>query len=215
MTLFLAAGLYAGDSVRFMAAPRPLPLPGSREDKMLLDSIKRKAEKLPIIKSLAEDPDWMHFDAYEILEGEQRDHMLSTGPLGGARGLEGFQRIFYNAQSGECVVVIFIGGALAGWPTNTHGGAIATILDEAMGRCAIRKLPGHTGVTASLSLQYIKPVYTNSFYVVRATPVDAGSTEKKQNVHASVEDLNGTILVAADALFVVPRNYKTQPLRRM
>ena len=215
MTLFLAVGLYAGNVAQFMAAPPPLPLPGSKADTILLESIKKKGERLPIVKSLTEDPNWTYYDAYEALTPEDRDHRLSTGPLGGGRGLGGFQRIFYNAETGECVTVVFVGGALAGWPTSTHGGTLATILDESMGRCAVRKLPGHTGVTASLYVLYFSPVHTNSFYIIRATPVDEGSTDKKQNVHANIENLDGHVLVGATGLFVVPKNYKTQPLPRM
>lgn len=215
MTLFLALGLYAGQSVTYVATPPPLPVPGSQKDTLLIDSIKKRAEKLPLVKSLSSDPNWTFHDAYDALEAEGRLHVLSTGPLGGGRSLGGFQRIFVNAGTGEVVVVVFIGGALAGWPTNTHGGALATLLDETMGRCAIQKLAGQTGVTASLTLNYFSPVYTEAFYVIRAMPTQEGSTSAKQKVHANIEDLNGRVLVGADALFVVPKNYKTRPLPRM
>jgi acyl-coenzyme A thioesterase PaaI-like protein len=174
--------------------------------------LKREAEKLPLVKLLTEDPKWTSHDAYEGLSAEARDHILSTGPMGGARALGGFQRIFYNAETGEVVTVVWFGGALAGWPGVTHGGAIATMLDEALGRCAIWKLPGRIGVTAALQLKYLKPVVTNSFYMIKAAPQEDQSTDTKQWVNGRLETVDGKICVEARGLFVVPKKYETPPI---
>jgi acyl-coenzyme A thioesterase PaaI-like protein len=39
---------------------------------------------------------------------------------------------------------------MAGWPGVTHGGVTATVLDEILGRVALRQFPSMTGVTANL-----------------------------------------------------------------
>jgi acyl-coenzyme A thioesterase PaaI-like protein len=181
----------------------------------MVEYLKKEAEKLPIVKSLTVDPAWTHHDAYAALPAESLEHTLSTGPLAGARALGGFQRIFNNAETGESITVVWFGGALAGWPGVTHGGAIATILDESLGRCAVSKLPGHTGVTATLQLNYLKPVVTNTFYVIRSVPQEEQSTATKQWVNGQLEALDGRVCVETKGLFVVPKAYKTQPLRRM
>jgi acyl-coenzyme A thioesterase PaaI-like protein len=60
--------------------------------------------------------------------------------------------------------VIWFGGAIAGWPGLTHSSVTATILDEILGRHAIRQFPAQTGVVANLELNYLRPVLTNRFY---------------------------------------------------
>jgi hypothetical protein len=55
------------------------------------------------------------------------------GAMSGTRGL-GVQRAFWNPETKELVAVVWIGGGLAGWPGVAHGGAIATIFEEAMAR---------------------------------------------------------------------------------
>ncbi|CAK7272397.1 hypothetical protein SEPCBS57363_005110 [Sporothrix epigloea] len=145
-----------------------------------------------------------------------RNARLTTGALGGAEGLGSYHRIFHNASTGEIISVLRIGRALAGWPGTAHGGALATILDEALGRCAILVFPARTGVTARLELSYRKPVPTGQFYVVKCKPQlpqppDAGQPQeelRKLWCHASLESMEGEAHVAAKGLFVVPRKYK-------
>jgi acyl-coenzyme A thioesterase PaaI-like protein len=178
----------------------------------MIEFLIKTADNLPIVQSLTNDPAWTHNEAYEGFNDDIKPHRLTTGPLGGARGLGGFQRVFHNADTGECIVVVFIGGAVAGWPGVTHGGLTATIMDEALGRVAITQLPEHTGVTANLELNYMKPIVTNSFYVIRSVPQKEGSTDKKQFVSGRLETLDGKICVEAKGLFVVPKNFKTKPI---
>lgn len=89
----------------------------------------------------------------------------------------------------------------------THGGVTATIMDENLGRCALKQFPAMTGVTANLELNYLKPVVTNSFYVVRAVP-EKGFTERKGWVSGRLETLDGRVCVEGKGLFVVPKGMK-------
>ena len=129
----------------------------------MIEHLQKQAEKLPIVQSLSTDPNWTSYEAYSSVPAPELSHRLTTGPLGGARAIGGFQRIFWNKESGEIVTVIWFGGAIAGWPGVTHGGVTATIMDEILGRCAIKQFPAQTGVTANLELNYLKPIVTNSF----------------------------------------------------
>lgn len=120
--------------------------------------------------------------------------------------------MFYNSATGEFVTVIYLGGALQGFPGVVHGGLIATIMDESLGRCAIRQLSAGTGVTASLELNYLRPSVANAFYVVRCMPVvgKEGGGERKRWVEGCLETLEGRVCVEAKGLFVAPKNYKTR-----
>lgn len=133
--------------------------------------------------------------------------------MGGSRGLGGYQRIFHNASTGEFVSVVWIGGALAGWPSIVHGGLIATVMDESMGRCAIAKFPARTGVTANLDFNYRAPAVTNAFYVVRAWPVAEGSTERKGFVQGRLDTVNGKVCMEARGLFVLPKKLPESALK--
>jgi acyl-coenzyme A thioesterase PaaI-like protein len=208
-TLFTLIGIVAGKYMGLIIAPPPLPAAGTNEDDSMVKYLKEQAEKLPIVQSLSTDPNWTSHDAYTSLPEAERPHRLTTGPLAGARAIGGFQRVFINKDTGETVTVIWFGGAIAGWPGVTHGGVTATIIDETLGRCAIRQFPAQTGVTANLELNYLKPILTNSFYVLRAVP-EQGHTERKCWVNGRLETLEGRICVEAKGLFVVPKTFKTR-----
>lgn len=211
-TIFLFLGLTAGQYTRLILAPPPLAPAGTKEDDRMVEYLTAQASKLPIVQSLSTDPAWTSHDAYTSLPVPERSARLTTGPLAGARALGGYQRIFQNAETGETVTVVWFGGAIAGWPGVTHGGVIATVMDESLGRCAIRQFPGKSGVTANLELNYLKPVVTNSFYVIRAVP-EQGVTERKCWVQGRLETLEGRVCVESRALFVVPKKYITRALK--
>lgn len=181
--------------------------------------IHQQAATLPVVQSLSADPAWVSHEAYTSLPPAERARRITTGALAGARALGGFQRVFTHVQTGEVVTVVWLGGAVAGWPGVTHGGAIATMLDETLGRCAARGLEGSTGVTAHLELNYLTPVQTNGFYVVRATPQvapDDGTgdgSRRKMWVRGRLETTQGRVCVEARALFVVPKTYATRPIK--
>jgi acyl-coenzyme A thioesterase PaaI-like protein len=142
--------------------------------------------------------------------------------MSGSSGLA-FQRIFHNAATGEVITIVYFGAGLAGWPGVVHGGALATVLDESLGRCALLKFPSRMGVTANLELQYRAPAMTNNFYIIRARPVvDEGDdvvgkdgirkSDRKLWVHGTFETEKGKTCVDAKALFVVPKKYQLRPL---
>jgi len=207
-------GLTVGQYMRFVVLPPPLPEPDTPEDKKMVEFLTSTAERLPLVKSLMEDPAWEHHNAYGHFSPEVKKHKLTTGPLGGARALGGFQRIFYNEETGECISVVWIGGAIAGWPGVTHGGVTATLMDELLGRTAIQQLSTRSGVTANLELKYLKPIVTNAFYVIRAIPLTEGATEKKQWVSGRLETIDGKVCVEAKALFIAQKkDVETTPLK--
>ncbi|KAI2617073.1 HotDog domain-containing protein [Hypoxylon sp. NC1633] len=215
--IFLLVGISLGTALRYTLFPPPLPTPGSAEDQYYVSRIRQKGLSLPLVRELSEDPSWTSWDAYSGIQSTTMvQSRITSGPLGGSRGLA-FQRIFHNASTGEVVSVIYFGPATSGWHGVVHGGALATVLDESLGRCAILKFPARTGVTARLELSYGRPTYTGHFYVIRTRPVfsegaDPAKSDRKMWVEGTLETDKGKVCVKAKALFVVPKGVILKPL---
>jgi len=84
-----------------------------------------------------------------------------------------------------------------------HGGIIATLLDEAGAWCIYVKA-GTSGVTASLTVRYLRPVYISKGPVsVEARLVTKG--EKNALLKASLSDGEGKLCAEADLdYFIYP-----------
>ncbi|KAK3336112.1 HotDog domain-containing protein [Cercophora scortea] len=209
--IFLLLGSLGGSSLRVLIAPPEPPTPGSEADGYTIELLHEQAEQLPIVQQLSADPAWESWDAYNTLSAEHKAQHIAAGALAGSRGFGGFQRIFYNAQTGELISVVFFGAAIVGWPGVVHGGALATLLDESCGRAAFKQWGGLSGMTASLKLQYVKATLSNGFYVLRVKPrseeeldeSERGKRHYKALVDATIEDaVTGRTTVIAEALFV-------------
>lgn len=167
----LALGITTGLGARHFAAPLGLPEPGSREDEIILDSLRRDIDALEIVQSLRSQSynlhtdtalrsgpgitsstgssrkisaykGWLELDLDFGRENEGKKGIL--GVMSGTRGL-GVQRAFWSAETKEMVAVVWIGGGMSGWPGVAHGGAIATIFEEIMARM-VRGPDGIVGV---------------------------------------------------------------------
>jgi hypothetical protein len=211
-TTFLAGGSLVGQTLVQMISPPPALEPGSQTDQLKMKIIHKRAEKLPLVKKLSEDPEWTSQMAFETLSEDEKKVRLTTGPLEGTRALGGYRRVFYHKTSGESITVVYFGDAVAGFPDTTHGGLIAIVLDEVLGQCAIRQFPAKTGVTANLELDYLAPTRTRSFYIIRAMPEAKGMTDRKCLVNGTLEDVKGKILVVGKGLFVVPKKLALKPI---
>ncbi|KAK8122517.1 hypothetical protein PG984_011187 [Apiospora sp. TS-2023a] len=222
--VFACLGATVGSLFRLSISPPPLPAQGTPEDLYITSSIHERAAKLPLVQALSADPAWQSWEAYDDrgpTNSEKRKGSITAGALSGSKGLA-YQRVFWNPATGELVNVVYFGGGTAGWPGVVHGGALATVLDESLGRCAILRFPSRTGVTARLELNYKKPTVTNAFYTVRTRPVveegevtnkdGSRKSDRKLWVHGHIEAENGRVLVEARALFVVPKGINLAPL---
>lgn len=152
----LALGITTGLAARNFAAPLGLPIPGSHEDELILESLGQDIDKLEIVQSLRKqsfnldgpgnkkvyDKGWMEVGIAQETGQDGRGSLLGT--MSGTRGL-GVQRAFWNPETREMVAAVWIGGGLSGWPGVAHGGAIATIFEEAMARM-VRGPSGSIGV---------------------------------------------------------------------
>lgn len=236
--IFFSVGSLAGNFISSIAIPPASPIPDSPEDKIMIKYLHERAANLPLVKLLSTDTRWSPVETYtgenkknedeklneteEIKETLRR--RLTAGPLKGSRALGGYQKTFRNIETGEVIKILWLGPSISGWPGVAHGGVLATLLDETLGRCAMGFLEGSTGVTANLQVNYLKPILTNGFYVIRASvEEDEEILNEKKNfndrqrkrkkwVTGTLENADGTICVTAKALFVVPKNYKLNKL---
>jgi len=92
-----------------------------------------------------------------------------------------------------------LGANYAGGGGFAHGGIIAVVLDEAMGK--LSKLTDECAVTAELSVEYRKPVPVDQEIVVE------GWQEEKKGRNrfrvAEIKDAKGNLLASGKARFVV------------
>lgn len=85
-TIFGGLGMLAGQRIEEkVAAP---PVPGSLEDKIVMEELLRIYEKaIPIVMELRNNPDYEESDVYQNYSEEENSHRLTAGPLRGSRGL--------------------------------------------------------------------------------------------------------------------------------
>lgn len=78
-----------------------------------------------------------------------------------ACGLEnpvGLHLSFYDDRAGLVVAETVIPAHFQGYPERTHGGVVAAMLDEIVGRTAMTEDPNRFMVTARLDVRYRQPI---------------------------------------------------------
>jgi uncharacterized protein (TIGR00369 family) len=140
-----------------------------------------------------------------------------AAPLPHEFGPDGRFRHLGNAVTGECnphALPLVIhrtaeGGSRAevtfrpthvGPPASVHGGVSAMILDHLLGDAVAAS--GKAGVTGTLSIRYRRPVPYDEPLVASATV--SRSEGRKTWVDGMIASLDGTALVEATGLFIVP-----------
>lgn len=111
----------------------------------------------------------------------------------------------------KLVSLSYLGEDLCGHVGMIHGGLLATLLDEAMGRCCFGALPNKIAVTASLTVNYKSPAPSNGFVLLTAEVVKTEG--RKCWVKGKIQVLGegeegGKTLAEAEALFIEPRYAK-------
>ena len=91
-----------------------------------------------------------------------------------------------------------IGKEYQGGTGYVHGGIIATLLDEAMGK--VSRLHDVTAVTAELKIQYLRPVRVNEEIVVEGFPVDRNA--KQLYYKGEIRNVDGVVLAKGEGRFV-------------
>jgi uncharacterized protein (TIGR00369 family) len=76
----------------------------------------------------------------------------------GAENTAGLHAHFYELDGGEVAGVFMPRAEHQGYPGRLHGGVVAAILDETIGRAVNAAGPGAWGVTVELTVRYRKPI---------------------------------------------------------
>jgi len=107
-------------------------------------------------------------------------------------------RFFYDEER-NCFVCRFrLGKRYTGPPGHCHGGIIATILDEAMGK--VNKLRQVIALTSEITVKYLKPVPLNRPLRVESREVEV--TGRKHINMAEILNEKGEVLARSQGLFI-------------
>ncbi|TFK38820.1 HotDog domain-containing protein [Crucibulum laeve] len=192
--------------------PRPAPPPpnsDSPESRTYTENLETQLQNLPFLqehRSKEDANEWYEARPYQNFPEERRVNNLSAGALRGPGKLALPPLVRSRKDESESIIVVHLGRGLCGHDGIVHGGLLATLLDESLGRMAINNLPEKVGVTAKLALNYKAPTRADQFVIIRTSLIETKG--RKAIVKGHVEDLNGTLLVEATATFVQPRYAK-------
>ncbi len=139
------------------------------------------------------DPTWEAFWPFPALvEGRS----FISGRQAGDRMRVAY---FRRADDDRLLARAWFGPGAEGPPSHAHGGAIAAVLDEAMGGACW--MHGHAVLAARLTVTYLRPVPLGTDATVEAW-IDLVEG-RKISARARMLDADGRAFAEADGLFVV------------
>ena len=117
----------------------------------------------------------------------------------GKHNAEGMRLKFAYDEDRDCFVCRFrLGKRYTGPPGHTHGGIIATILDEAMGK--VNKLRQVVALTSQITVDYLKPVPLNKPLRVESRELRVNG---RRHIHmAEILNRKGEVLARGKGTFV-------------
>jgi acyl-coenzyme A thioesterase PaaI-like protein len=120
----------------------------------------------------------------------------------GVENPTGLKLDFYETESGDVIVETIVPERFQGYPGVVHGGIVASMVDEALGRVHMGSDPENPRfmVTAKLTVQYRLPVPTQKTIKI----VGHAKTQKKRLATSTAEIYgpDGELLVEAEAVLV-------------
>jgi len=182
----------------------------SPEAQEITNSIESQLHELQIVKQLNAQPDrWSSYRPFKKTPREKLAHSLTYSTLRGPGKFAIPPLMFINKEMSETVAILHVGDLMCGHEGIVHGGLLATISDEGLAALAFSNLPNKIGVTASLTLNYKKPVLANQFIILRCwLPPDRAPNGRKVWCNGRIENLAGEVLVESESLFVEPKGAK-------
>jgi len=155
------------------------------------------------VGTAADADEWYETRPYATFPAERMVNNFTAGALRGPGKIAVPPLVRTRKDETETWVFVHLGRGVCGHDGVVHGGLLATILDEGCARNAVLSFPSHVGVTANITLDFKSPTMANQFVVVKTRLVELKG--RKAVVHGQIEDLQGTILVQAKALFIEPK----------
>lgn len=121
--------------------PQPAPAPPSNPDSPSsiahIAELEDRLQNLPIVRALRQSPDadeWYETRPYLKYPEAQRVNSLTAGALRGPGKLAVPPLLRVKNDETESIAIIHFGRGLCGHDGIIHGGLIATVLDEGLGR---------------------------------------------------------------------------------
>jgi len=133
-----------------------LPPEGSEAEAEYLAKVEATLHSLPLVQKLSQDKDWVKTIGIFAISKEDAPHNLTMGSLAGIGRISVKPVTFYNDKTKEFVVVMHVGQDVCGHRGLVHGGFLATILDECLGKTVMP--PPRRGSTDGRQL----PIYRKS-----------------------------------------------------
>jgi uncharacterized protein (TIGR00369 family) len=117
----------------------------------------------------------------------------------GADNKDGLRLKFvYNPARHSMIAKIRLHGRYLGPPGHAHGGVIATILDEAMGK--VMKIHNVIALTSRMEVQFLKPVPLKQALVAEGRP--RSHRGRRYWTVAEIRNDKGEILARSKGLFI-------------
>jgi len=189
-------------------SPRPTSPPLANTSTSLNYTVALEAElqSLPILishRSQADASEWYETRPFKGVPEDWRMKHLTAGSLRGPGKLALTPLVRVRKDESESMIITHVGRMLCGHEGIVHGGLLAALLDEGMGRTAINNLPGKIGFTANLSINYRAPTTADQFIVMKTKVTDTQG--RKVWVDGWVQDTNGAVLADAKTMWVEPK----------
>lgn len=118
----------------------------------------------------------------------------------GVENPAGLHLHFYTVGPGEVVAEYVVTEQFNGYPGIVHGGILATMLDEVMGRVFMYEDQARFMVTGEIKVRYKKPVYINQ--PLRICGHRVKDTGRIGIARGEITDVNGEVLVTGEILVV-------------
>jgi acyl-coenzyme A thioesterase PaaI-like protein len=173
-------------------------------------AIEKQILDNPITNALLQDEKFIASRPHLKIPEQMRAQNLTGGTLLGPDKIAVPPLQFQTADGSEYVSLQYLGTALCGHPGIIHGGLLATLLDEGMGRCCFNALPNKVAVTATLKIDYKAPAMAGQIIVLRAstTRVEGRKAWVTGRIETLVDESKGekpVVLTTGEALFIEPR----------
>jgi acyl-coenzyme A thioesterase PaaI-like protein len=170
--------------------------------------IEQHIKRHPLTQELRADPALSESRPHLKIPEALRPRNLTAGALAGPNRIVVPPYAWCDKEGKRMVSIFYLGSEVSGYPNIVHGGLLATLLDEGMGKCCFAALPNRVGVTANLNIDYRKPIPADTYAVMKAETVKVEG--RKAWVEGRIESLpaageNPIIFVEGKALFIEPK----------
>jgi uncharacterized protein (TIGR00369 family) len=132
---------------------------------------------------------------HDVQKKTYGNHCFGCGP-GNETGLQLKFRL--NEKAERFICRFKLPGRFEGPPSHAHGGVIATILDEAMGK--VSKLRGIIAVTGEMKINYLKPVPLHKTLITEGWEIRRRGREHYRA--GEIRNLKGEVLATGTAKFI-------------